>query len=87
MGKKDPRIDDYIANAQPFARPILKHLRKLVHQGCPDAEETIKWGFPHFDHHGIMASMAALNRAVFSTRSAFRSLLRRRGISAPIWTR
>jgi uncharacterized protein YdeI (YjbR/CyaY-like superfamily) len=62
MGKKDPRIDDYIANAQPFARPILKHLRKLVHQGCPDAEETIKWGFPHFDHHGIMASMAAFKQ-------------------------
>jgi hypothetical protein len=59
MGKKDPRIDAYIANAQPFARPILKLLRKLVHQGCPDVEETIKWGFPHFDHHGIMASMAA----------------------------
>jgi uncharacterized protein YdeI (YjbR/CyaY-like superfamily) len=66
MGKKDPRVDAYIASAEPFARPILKHLRKLVHQGCPDAEETIKWGFPHFDHHGIMVSMAAFKQhAVF----------------------
>ena len=62
MGSKDPRVDVYIANAEPFARPILKHLRKLVHQGCPDAEETIKWGFPHFDHHGIMVSMAAFKQ-------------------------
>ena len=66
MGKKDPRIDAYITNAEPFARPILVHLRKLVHQACPVAEETIKWGFPHFDHHGIMVSMAAFKQhAVF----------------------
>jgi uncharacterized protein YdeI (YjbR/CyaY-like superfamily) len=60
MGKKDPRIDAYIANARPFARPILKHLRKLFHQGCPDLEETIKWGMPHFDYEGsMMVGMAA----------------------------
>ena len=60
MGKKDPRIDAYIENARPFARPILKHLRKLFHQGCPDLEETIKWGMPHFDYKGeMMAGMSA----------------------------
>jgi hypothetical protein len=60
MPKKDPRIDAYIEHAQPFARPILKHLRKIVHQGCPDVTETMKWSFPHFDAHGsVMASMAA----------------------------
>ncbi len=59
MPKKDPRIDAYIAKAAPFARPILKHLRKLVHQGCPDAQETIKWSSPFFDHHGIMIGIAA----------------------------
>ena len=45
---KDPRIDDYIANAAPFAQPILTHLRALVLATFPDAEETIKWGMPHF---------------------------------------
>lgn len=45
---RDQRIDSYIANAQPFARPILTHLRGLVHRALPDAEETIKWGMPHF---------------------------------------
>ena len=59
MGKQDKRIDLYIAKSAPFAKPILHHLRELVHEGCPDVEETIKWGFPHFDYRGIMASMAS----------------------------
>ena len=56
----DPRIDDYIATSAPFARPILKHLRKLVHQACPAATETMKWSMPHFEHAGaILCSFAA----------------------------
>ena len=62
MGKKDPRVDDYIARSADFARPILKALRRAVHQGCPAVEETIKWGAPHFMHEGILASMAAFSR-------------------------
>jgi hypothetical protein len=41
-GKKDPRVDVYIKKSAPFAQPILKYLRKIVHTGCPAAEETIK---------------------------------------------
>ena len=59
MGKKDPRIDACIDKAADFAKPILKHLRKLVHAGCPDVEETIKWQFPTFVHKGILCGMAA----------------------------
>lgn len=55
----DPRVDAYIAKAAPFARPILRHLRKLVHRGCPEAVETIKWGMPTFMHHGLLCGMAA----------------------------
>lgn len=61
MPKKDPRVDAYIAKAKPFAQPILKHLRKLVHQACPQAEETIKWSFASFDYKGPFASMASFN--------------------------
>ena len=43
MAEKDPGIDAYIASAAPFAQKILKHLRKLVHCGCSEVEETIKW--------------------------------------------
>ncbi len=59
MPAKDPRIDAYIANAAPFARPILTRIRAVVHAACPDVQETIKWGMPHFDFHGIMCAMAA----------------------------
>ena len=59
MGKKDVRLDTYIANAADFAKPILKHIRKLVHAAYPDVEETLKWSFPHFEHKGILCSMAA----------------------------
>ncbi len=59
MASKDPRIDAYIAAAAPFARPILQHLRKVVHAGCPDVQETLKWSMPHFDYKGMMCGMGA----------------------------
>ena len=59
MAKKDPRVDAYIAAAAPFAKPILRHLRKVVHEGCPEIEETIKWGMPSFVLDGIVCGMAA----------------------------
>ncbi len=62
MNKRDPRIDSYIAKSQPFAKPILEHLRELVHKACPEVEETIKWSFPHFDYKGMMCSMAAFKK-------------------------
>ena len=52
MPKRDPRIDARISAAPDFARPILAHLRALAHKGCPPAEETIKWGMPHFTYGG-----------------------------------
>lgn len=56
------RFDAYIDRAAPFAQPILRHLRTLVHAACPGVEETIKWGMPHYVHHGILASMAAFKQ-------------------------
>jgi uncharacterized protein YdeI (YjbR/CyaY-like superfamily) len=59
MARKDPRIDAYISKSASFAKPILKHLRALVHEGCPEVVETIKWGSPHFEHQGMLCGMAA----------------------------
>jgi uncharacterized protein YdeI (YjbR/CyaY-like superfamily) len=59
MGRKDPRVDAYIARAAEFARPVLKRIRKVVHAGCPDVEETIKWGSPTFMYKGMLCGMAA----------------------------
>lgn len=66
MVKKDSRIDDYIGKAQPFAKPVLKKLRELIHKGIPEIEETIKWGMPFFDYHGNVCSFASFKEhAVF----------------------
>ena len=59
MGTQDDRIDAYIAKSGAFARPILAHLRKVVHAACPDVEETMKWSFPHFMYKGMFCSMAS----------------------------
>jgi len=67
MIQKDRRIDAYIVKAQPFAWPILEHLRSLVHRVCPDVEETIKWGMPFFDYKGE----GLCNMASFKQHCAF----------------
>jgi uncharacterized protein YdeI (YjbR/CyaY-like superfamily) len=62
MSRKDQRIDAYIARSADFARPILSHVRKLAHAACPEVEETLKWGMPHFLHKGILLGMAAFKQ-------------------------
>lgn len=60
MFEKDVRVDAYIEKSAAFARPVLKKLRKLIAQACPDAVETIKWSFPNYEIYGSMlCSMAA----------------------------
>ena len=54
MATRDPRIDAYIAKSADFARPILSHLREVVHSACPDVEESMKWSHPNFGYHGMM---------------------------------
>ena len=67
MPQTDPRIDAIIAKAQPFARPVLEHVRALVHKAVPEAEETLKWSMPHFTVKGkILAGMAS-----FKAHAAF----------------
>ncbi len=58
------RVDAYVEAAPPFAQPILRRLRAAFHRACPRLVETIKWGVPHFEHHGILGSMAAFQRHV-----------------------
>lgn len=65
MPGPDPRIDAYIAKSAGFAQPILQHLRRLVHEACPQVEENIKWGAPSFSHAGaILCGMAAFKQHV-----------------------
>lgn len=62
MGSRDPRVDAYIARSADFARPILIYLRDTVHAHCPQVEESIKWGSPHFLYRGMLCSMAAFKQ-------------------------
>jgi uncharacterized protein YdeI (YjbR/CyaY-like superfamily) len=59
MARKDPRIDAYIEKAGDFAKPILTHIRAVVHGACPDVEETLKWSSPTFIYKGMLCGMAA----------------------------
>ena len=66
MGRRDPRVDTYIANAPDFAKPILSRLREIVHAACPDCEEAMKWSSPAFTYKGILCGMSAFKEhAVF----------------------
>ena len=58
----DPRVDAYIRKAQPFAQPILSHLRTIVHQACPEVVETIKWSNPAFEYKGPFCGFAAFKQ-------------------------
>jgi uncharacterized protein YdeI (YjbR/CyaY-like superfamily) len=62
MGTRDKRVDAYIQRSAQFAQPILRELREIVHEACPEVEETMKWSFPHFDYKGMLCSMAAFKQ-------------------------
>ena len=58
------RVDAYIEESADFAKPVLRHLRKLFHQACPQVEEKIKWGVPYFEYRGMLGGMAAFKQHV-----------------------
>lgn len=63
MSTYDHCIDAYIDKSADFAKPILTHLRELIHTACPDVVETWKWSFPNFDYKGsTMCYMAAFKQ-------------------------
>lgn len=65
MGKRDPRVDEYIARQQDFARPILTYVREVIHEGCPTVEEDLKWSSPAFIYQGgILAGVAGFKQHV-----------------------
>ena len=59
MPTLDPRVDAYIDQSAEFARPILAHIRAIIHAACPEVEETMKWSRPHFLYKGMLCGMSA----------------------------
>lgn len=68
----DLRVDAYINKTEPFAQPILERLRKIIHQTCPEVQETIKWNFPNFEYAGsVLCYFASFKQhCVFGFRNA-----------------
>ena len=64
MANKDPRVDAYIAKAQPFARPILRKIRAMFHHASSKIEETIRWGMPAFHYKGPIGMMSGFKAHV-----------------------
>jgi uncharacterized protein YdeI (YjbR/CyaY-like superfamily) len=62
MPTVDPRVDAYIEKSAEFAKPILVHLRKLIHKACPNVTETLKWSMPSFEYKGILCGFAAFKQ-------------------------
>ena len=59
----NPKVDAYLAKVQPFAQPIVTHLRDPIHRGCPEVEETIKWSRPFFEYRGaILCNISAFKQ-------------------------
>ncbi len=59
MRNKNNRIDEYIENAADFAKPVMHHLRELIHIACPDVIANIKWSTPSFEYKGLLCGFGA----------------------------
>ncbi len=63
MEKYSTKVDEYIEKSPDFAKPVLTHLREMIHEVCPDAEEVIKWKFPTFMYKGkILCSITSFKQ-------------------------
>ena len=62
MSHKNPAFDAYVAKSADFAKPILNHIRQLVHATIPDVEEEMKWSSPAFVYEGLLCGMAAFKQ-------------------------
>src|SRR3954451_11945627 len=52
-------VDEYIANAPEYTRPILVKLRRIFQRASPQLEEAIKWGVPCYVYKGPVGGFAA----------------------------
>jgi uncharacterized protein YdeI (YjbR/CyaY-like superfamily) len=50
-------VDAYIAQAPPFAQPILRRVRAAFQRACPEVTESIKWSRPSFSYRGKMLAV------------------------------
>jgi hypothetical protein len=64
-------VDAYIAKAAPFAQPILRHLRDVMHEGAPGLVEGMKWSHAFFMLPGPRGEVILGNMAAFKAHCSF----------------
>lgn len=45
-------VDEYLANLEPEQRAALQHIRELIEDLVPEAEESMSYGMPAFKYRG-----------------------------------
>lgn len=59
-GHTPESVDTYLAEVEAdWARAALSHLRQLIREEAPQAEECISYGMPGYKFHGMLVYFAA----------------------------
>jgi len=65
------QVDAYIAKSAPFAQPILRYLRQVMHEAAPGVVEGVKWSHPFFLVQGPQGEVILANMAAFKAHCSF----------------
>ena len=63
-GRTFKDIDEYIGSFPADVREILEHLRNIIHENAPEAEEAIRYGIPTFTLNGNLVHFAAFEHHI-----------------------
>ena len=50
--RREPALDEYLADVSPNSRALLQALRKTIHATVREVEECISYGMPAFRYRG-----------------------------------
>ncbi len=57
-----PNIDAYLDALPEKQKSALTHLRKIIRETAPTAEEVISYGMPAYKYHGMLVYFAAFKK-------------------------
>lgn len=57
-------VDDYIADSAVESRSTMETLRRLIKSTIPEVQESIKWGVPFYEHHGLLAGFSVFKKHI-----------------------
>lgn len=58
MTTRNPEVDTYIGNLDPWALKLVGELRRLVMDTVPEATETFKWSAPTYEYNGLLCAIS-----------------------------